>query len=127
VLTSTSASILEPGEAPPEPALLRHGRLWRGLAWAGLGKAWTALAAIIVNVLLSRLLAHEEFAGFLLGLQFRQLLDDVLRWLGLNVSIVPLVARSIACGSSRRFGKPCERLPWLGLSGVANCFRAPIS
>lgn len=118
MLTSTSVSILEPGEAPPEPASLRHGRLWRGLAWAGLGKAWTALAAIIVNVLLSRLLAPEEFAGFLLAFSFVNF-STTFAVLGLNVSIVPLVARSIACGAFAEVRQTVRKTAWLGLSGVA--------
>ena len=93
-------------------------RLVRGGAWVLVGKAFTALAGLLIPVLLAdHLLTKEEFGAY--GTAFRLvIISAVVGQLGLQHAVVRLVAESIGLGQPGRARQAVRRVYRLAIPGI---------
>jgi len=98
-------------------------KLLRGGAWAFVGKLFTAMAVLIINSLLARLLSPEDMGAYFLTFSLVLLVTTIAQ-LGLTQSIVRFVAESMGEGNPGKARKSVVlslRLAALG-AGAGACF-----
>lgn len=92
-------------------------RLVSGGAWVVAGKFIAAIAAVVVNALLARLLAPDEMGAYFLTFSLVSVFT-VAAQLGLNHTVVRLVAESLSTQRPQRAAKSVRLVLALGISGA---------
>ena len=92
-------------------------RLVSGGAWVVAGKLIAAIAAVVVNALLARLLAPDEMGAYFLTFSLVSVFT-VGAQLGLNHTVVRLVAESLSIQKAGRAAKSVRLVLGLGVSGA---------
>ena len=90
---------VEPTTPPAGPSLKQ--RLLRGGFWVVAGKVATAGATIVIASVLAKLLPQEELGAYFLGERLIWLVA-MLSLLGMNTTVVRLVAESMGTGQPGR-------------------------
>lgn len=99
------------------PILSLKHRLLSGSVWALAGKLVTALAMLSANALLARLLSPQDLGAYFLAFSVVQI-GALLGSLGLNWTVVRLVAESIGLNRFGRARRAVEKVFVLGLLGA---------
>ena len=92
-------------------------RLLSGSLWAFGGRAATAAAGLLTNALLARLLSPQELGAYFLALSVVTL-GSVAGALGLNTTVVRLVAESVVLNQFRRTRRVVIAALGLGILGA---------
>jgi O-antigen/teichoic acid export membrane protein len=104
-------------ETRPLDASLLKRRLLSGGAWATGGKLGAALSGLAANILLTRLLTPQEFGAYLLIVSVASV-GALVGCLGLNKTVVRLVAESMGLNQPDRARRTIAMVVGLGLIGA---------